>query len=253
MAGGSAPGASLVARSLTVLGAFDDRHRRLTLSEIAERAGLAPATTLRIVRELVAGEALVRDGRVYRVGRRLWSLGLLASEETDLRDVASPYLQDLHAATRATVHLAIREGDAVLYLDRLSGQASVPVVSRVGARLPLYPTGVGKVLLAHAPAEVVDRVMRSLEPMTRYTVTAPGLLARQLERVRAEGHATTREEMTLGACSVAVPVWSGDDVVAAVGVVVPDFRRELGRLLTGLTMAARGIGRAVSAAPAPGS
>lgn len=114
------------------------------------------------MRELVAAGALVRgDDRTYWVGRRMWDLGLLSPIETDLREVASPFLQDIHAATRATVHLAIRDGDQVLYLDRLSGQTSVPVVSRVGGRLPMYPTGVGKVLLAYAPPEVVQRVLAS--------------------------------------------------------------------------------------------
>lgn len=245
MAGGSAPGSSLVARTLAVLGSFDEGHPELSLAEIAERAALPRPTALRIVRELVAGEALTRTGNVYRVGRRMWDLGLLAPVETGLREVASPFLHDLHAATRATVHLAIREGDRVLYVDRVSGQSSVPVVSRTGSRLPLHPTGVGKVLLAYAPADVVESVMADLRRQTPFTVTAPGLLARELDRVRTTGYATTREEMTLGACSVAVPVRRGAEVVAAVGVVVPDFRRDLGRLVAGLTMAARGIGRGI--------
>lgn len=244
MAGGSAPGASLVARVLDILGAFDDRHRSLTLARIAERSGLPPATALRIVRELTAGGALIRgEDRSYRIGKRLWDLGLLSPVETDLKAVAAPFLQDLHAATRATVHLAVREGDATLYLDRLYGRASVPVVSRVGARLPLHATGVGKVLLAYAPQDVATRVMASLRPQTPYTITAPGLLARQLDRARTEGYATTSEEMTLGACSVAVPVWARGEVIASVGVVVPDLRRDRARLVTALTMAARGIGR----------
>ena len=250
MSGGAAPGASLVARTLDVLGAFDERHRRLTLTAIAERAGLSPATALRIVRELVAGGALVRtDDRTYVIGRRLWALGLLSPTQTGLREVASPYLQDIHAATRATVHLAVRDGDAVLYLDRISGQTSVPVVSRVGGRLPLHATGVGKALLAHAPDEVVARVMHHLTAHTPYTITSPGLLGRQLARIRADGWATTQEEMTLGACSVAVPVRRGEEVIASIGVVVPDFRREKARLVAALTVAARGIGRSVSAPP----
>lgn len=244
MAGGAASGASLVARVLDVLAAFDDLHRRLTLTEIANRAGLSAATTLRILRELVAGGALVRgDDRTYWVGRRMWDLGMLAPAETDLREIAAPYLQDIHAATRATVHLGIREHDSVLYLDRLSGQASVPVVSRIGSRLPLYATGVGKILLAYAPQEVVSQVMASLQPVTPYTITAPGLLARQLSRARSDGYATTREEMSLGACSIAVPVRTATSVVAAIGVVVADFRRDKARLVAALTLAARAIGR----------
>jgi DNA-binding IclR family transcriptional regulator len=249
MAGGSPPGASLVARTIDVLGAFDQGHERLTLAELSSRAGLAPPTCLRIARQLVATGALTRagDGR-YAVGGRMWDIGLLAPVRSDLREVAAPFLQDLHAATRATVHLAIRDGDEVLYLDRLSGSASVPVVSRVGSRLPMHATGVGKVLLAHAPPDVVERVLSDLRPVTAYTITAPGILARQLADVREHGFATTREEMSLGACSIAVPIRQAGDVVASVAVVVADFRRERARLVTALTVTANGIGRSLEPA-----
>jgi DNA-binding IclR family transcriptional regulator len=200
---------------------------------------------LRLVRQLVAGGALERaDGRHYVIGRRLWDLGLLAPVETDLRELASPYLQDLQAVTRATVHLAVREGTTALYLDRLSGSTSVPVISRVGARLPLHATGVGKVLLAYAPAEVQREVLTHLTRATPYTVTSPRLLSSQLARVRRDGYATTAEEMTLGACSVAVPVRDADGaVIAALGIVVPPHERERGRLSSALGVAAQGLQR----------
>lgn len=247
MAGGSAPGASLVRRTLAVLAAFDDQHRRLTLTELAARARVPVPTALRIARQLVDGGALDRgpDGR-YVVGRRLWDIGLLAPVQTDLREVAAPFLQDLQAATRATVHLAERDGDQALYLDRLSGRSSVPVVSRVGSRLPLHSTGVGKVLLAHAPADVQDAVMRKLTRFTTYTVTSPAVLRRQLDRVRRVGYATTTEEMTLGACSVAVPVAGPDGrAVAALGLVVSTFKGDRGRLVAALRVAAAGVEREV--------
>lgn len=91
--------------------------------------------------------------------------------QTGLREIASPFLHDLYAATLATIHLAVREGTEVLYLDRLSGKRSVPVVSKVGARLPMYSTGVGKVLLAHAPEDVQAQVLSSLRRLTPYTIT----------------------------------------------------------------------------------
>lgn len=101
------------------------------------------------------------------------------------------------------------------------------------------------------PDDVVSRVLAALTPQTPYTITAPGLLARQLARARADGYATTSEEMTLGACSVAVPVRIGPEVAAAIGVIVPDFRRDRARLVTALTMAARGIGREITRASLP--
>ena len=140
-------------------------HRRLTLTELAERAGLPLPTAHRLVGELVAWGALTRTRTgEYVVGRRLWDLGLLAPAQTGLRELASPYLHDLYGATLATVHLAVRDGTEVLYLDRLRGNASVPIVSTVGSRLPMHATGVGKVLLAHAPADVQAQVLARPDP-----------------------------------------------------------------------------------------
>ncbi|MDQ6524562.1 IclR family transcriptional regulator [Nocardioides sp. LHD-245] len=243
----SVPGATVVSRGLALLFAFDDAHRRLTLSELARRADLPLPTAHRLVGELVAGGALVRrTGGEYVIARRLWQVGLLAPVETGLREVAAPFMNDLHATTRATVHLAVREGTEVLYLERLSGRASVPVVSTVGSRLPLHATGVGKVLLAHAPDEVVTQALARLTRITPYTITQPARLREQLDRVRRDGYATTVEEMTLGACSVAVAVPAGSHVVAALGVVVPSLKRDRARLVAGLQVAARGIGRSLA-------
>jgi len=245
------PGPSVTGRALSLLAAFDDRHRSLTLTELADRAGLPLPTAHRLVAELAAWGALARtDDRRYVVGRRLWDLGLLAPVQADLVETAAPFLHDLYGATLATVHLAVRDGTRALYLDRVRGHRSVPVVSTTGSRLPLHATGVGKVLLAHAPTEVQDAVLADLPRVTAYTLTQPGTLRRQLTRVRETGFATTAEEMTLGACSVAVPVRRDGEVVAALGLVVATLGRDRPRLVAALEVAARGIGRALGG-PAP--
>ena len=250
MAGNStSPGASVTSRALALVGAFDEEHRRLTLTELAERAALPVATAHRLVAELVEWGALTRTGSGdYVIGRRLWDIGLLAPLQAGLVELASPYLHDLYGATRATVHLAVRDDAAVLYLDRLRGSTSVPVVSTIGSRLPMHATGVGKILLAHAPLEVQQRVLADLPRITAYTVTQPGRLRRQLAQALREDHATTTEEMSLGACSVAVPVRRGGEVVAALGLVVPSLKRDRPRLVAALQVAARGVGRALDAA-----
>jgi DNA-binding IclR family transcriptional regulator len=255
MAGNVAkPGTTVTGRALALIGAFDEEHRRLTLTELAQRADLPVPTAHRLVAELVAWGALGRtaSGR-YVVGRRLWDVGLLAPLQTGLRQIASPYLHDLYGATLATVHLGVRDGTEVLYLDRLAGHASVPVVSQIGSRLPLHATGVGKVLLAHAPPDVQAAVLGNLTRITPYTVTQPGTLRRQLGRVLKEDYATTVEEMSLGACSVAVPVRAGDAVVAALGIVVPSLKSDRAKLVAALQVAARGIGRSLGELPASGS
>ena len=227
-------------------GAFDEDHRRLTLTELAERAELPVPTAHRLVAELVDWGALARGASgQYVVGRRLWDLGLLAPLQAGLVEIASPYLHDLYGATLATVHLAVRDGAEVLYLDRLRGHASVPIVSTVGSRLPMHATGVGKVLLAHAPADVQQRGARRPapdhavhdHPAGRCSAPAAAGAARRLRH--------DVEEMSLGACSVGVPIRRRGDVVAALGIVVPSLEAGQPKLVAALQVAARGIGRAL--------
>lgn len=240
-------GVSVASRVLSLLGAFDAGHTSLTLSELSRRTGLPTATALRLVKELVAWGALVRSPTgTYEIGLRIWDLGLLAPMPSRLRQLASPFLQDVYGATHATVHLAVRDGLHALYLDRLSGSETMPI-SHVGARLPLYTTGVGKVLLAHAPDDVVASVLGNLTPVTRYTITDPARLEEQLRRVRSEGYAETREEMSLGARSLAVPVRDPDDaVLAALGLTVSSLDRNATQLVGALTVAANGIRRSLA-------
>ncbi len=244
----TAPGRSVTSRALAVLDAFDSTAPRLSLSEIAERSGTPLTTTHRLLGELTEWGALHRraDGR-YEIGRKLWDLGLLAPVQLELRQVAAPFLHDVHTAIRDTVHLAVRDGMSALYVERISGRESVPVVSQVGSRLPLHATGVGKVLLAAAPPDVVEQALRSLPRVTRHTLVEPGRMRRELAEVRRRRYARTSEEMSPGAASLAVPVQverpGGAVVVAALGIVVPPHRRDLPRLVPVLEVAARGIGR----------
>ncbi len=248
----STPRTTVTGRALSLVAAFDEEHRRLTLTELATRAGLPVPTAHRLLAELVEWGALARDPRgSYVIGRRLWDVGMLAPLQRGLREVASPYLHDLYGATHATVHLAVRDDLSALYLDRLAGHTSVPVVSTVGSRLPLHATGVGKVLLAHSSEQVVQEALARLERVTPYTVTQPGRLRRQLEQVRHDGYAVTREEMSLGACSLAVPVVSRDRVVAALGIVVPSLESSQVRLVAALQVAARGIARSLETVEDP--
>ena len=128
-------------------------HRRLTLTELAERAGLPMPTAHRLVGELVDWGALSRDaaGRVRRrppaLGRRPARPGADRAAAAGLAVPARPLRR--HARHRAPG--GARRDRGALPRPALR-HASVPVVSTIGSRLPMHATGVGKVLLAHAPA-----------------------------------------------------------------------------------------------------
>src|SRR5690625_4365395 len=241
------PGPSVTSRELALLGTFSEQHRGLSLTQLSQRSGLPLTTTHRLVAELVAGGALQRlNSGQYVIGRRMWDIGMLSPVQSGLRQLASPFLHDIYVATLATVHLAVRDGLETLYVDRLSGRKSVPVVSQIGSRLPLHATGVGKVLLAHAPPDVQEQAMAQLRPLTAHTITDPRQLQQQLARVRRDGYAQTSEEMTLRAASIAVPVTAvTGEVIAALGVVVPRLDHQRSRLVASLLVASRGIARSI--------
>lgn len=241
---------SVTSRALSVLDTFDAAHTRQTLTEIAVAAGLPLSTTHRLIAELVAWRGLARgaDGS-YEIGRRIWDLGALAAVSRDLRETALPFMQDLAATTGENVHIAVLDGTSALYIDRIAGRRAVPVVSHPAARLPLHATGVGKVLLANADPDVLQECLGGLSRITRYTVVEPKRLLRQLAEVRERGYATTSEEMTIGASSIAAPIVDAQGrVVAALGLVTNSHRRELSRLAPAVQLGARGIGRSLTPA-----
>jgi DNA-binding IclR family transcriptional regulator len=249
------PGQTVTSRVLAILDAFDIARPRLTLSEISRRSGLPLPTTHRLISELVAWRGLRRgeDGR-YEIGLRLWEVGLLGPLHVRLRETALPFLQTLYEATRQNVHLAVRDGNDALYVEKLAGHRSVPIVSRIGGRLPLHATGVGKALMAHETPEFLgDYLGCPLARPTRYTIVEPGRLRADLEQTRQRGYAVTREEMTLGTCSVAVPVLDPTgQPVAAVGAVVHSVRVEPAKLAPPIRLAAEGIAARLDAnAPEP--
>jgi DNA-binding IclR family transcriptional regulator len=243
-------GRSVTSRALALLGAFDFAHRSLSLSCLAQRTGLPLTTAHRLVNELEAWGALERaaDGR-YEVGRRLWETGLLWPAYAGLREMAVPFMQDLYEATRENVHIAVRDGFDALYIEKITGHRAVPIISRTGSRLPMHATGVGKALLAYSPSGfLAEFAARPLERPTPYTIVEPGRLAREIADVRERGYAVTREEMTLGSCSVAMPVReNGRFAVAALGLVVHTVRADVDRIVPALRTATRGLERRLSA------
>lgn len=244
----------VAARLFAILDAFTapTPAASLTLSAIAERARLPLSTTHRLVGEWVAWGGLARqdDGR-YTLGMRLWEVGVQTPSARNLRTIALPYLEDLYETTREHVHLAILDGTDALYVEKLSGHHAVRVISRVGGRLPLHSTGVGLVLLAYAPTDVIQAYLD--EPLQKFlpqTVTSSDELRKRLAVIRAQGIAVMSEEMTAGSSSLAAPIRDRTgQVVAAVSIVTrtdhnpspqPDPGQE-----QAVRLAAHGISRAL--------
>ncbi|NJC66586.1 IclR family transcriptional regulator [Planosporangium flavigriseum] len=239
----------MVARALHILGAFTADHRLMTLSELSRRTGLPVSTVHRLATDLVASGALERNAAgSYHIGLRLWEIGSLAPRGQGLRERALPFLEDLSQVTRENVQLAVREGTEVVFIERIAGTGAVPVLTRVGGRFALTATGVGLVLLAHAPVDIQEQVLAGrIERFTERTMTTAGQLRAALADVRARGYAVSDRQVTMDALSVAAPIHDGQgDVVAAVSIVVHHGSASPHTLAPLVRTSARAISRALA-------
>ncbi|NLX00199.1 MAG: IclR family transcriptional regulator [Actinomycetales bacterium] len=231
---------------LAVLGTFGRERPGQSLTQISRRTGLPLSTTHRIVSELAAWGALERtsDGN-WHIGLRLWELGTSSPRGQLLREVALPYMQDLYERTHENVQLAVREGTELVFVERIAGHHSVELLTRVAARFPLASTGMGRVLLAFSPPEIQEAVLaQPLHPSTRYTVTDPDELRRELATIRHEHYFVSDRQLSEETVAIAAPVRIGASgpVHAVLGIVLAVSRRDVVRRLRDpLLHAARGI------------
>lgn len=222
---------TVLGKVLLVLQAFRPDDDALSLADLARRTGLAKTTLHRLCGELTAARLLDRtEAASYRLGRQLFELGMRASVERGLLEVAIPFMQDLYERTHETVHLGIREGTEVVYVGKIGGHRQAAAPSRVGGRMPLHCTALGKVLLASAGADVLAAtVSAGLVRKTARTIVAPGLLRAELRRIAAAGVGFEHEESAAGIVCVAAPIRDhSEQVVAALSVTgqVSRFRPE---------------------------
>lgn len=222
----SADLSTVLGKAVTILRSFGPEDHVLSLAELVRRTGLHKATVHRLARELVATRLLDRLPDGYRLSGGLFELGMRASVERSLIEVAMPFLQDLSVRTRETVHLGVRDGLDVVYVAKVGGHGQVATQTRIGGRMPLHCTGLGKVLLAHAGRNEQRAVLTGpLVSRTRHTVVAAGLLRRQLRRIAETGTGFDFEESSLGVCCVAAPVLGADGrAQAALSVTGPTAR-----------------------------
>ncbi|MGF6883740.1 DNA-binding IclR family transcriptional regulator [Nocardia sp. GAS34] len=234
---------SVLGRIVLILDAFEVEDHAVGLSELARRTGLPKATVHRMCQDLVAARLLTSSPAGYSLGRGLFELGLRASVERTVLEVAVPFMQDLYTRTRETVHLGVLDGDEVVYISKIGGHRQAPAPSRVGGRMPLYCTAIGRVLLAHCEPAIVDRILSGrLIRRTPRTIVGPGLLRAQLDRVLEEGVAFEYEESSAGIACVAAPILGVDgQPLAAISVTGPTSRFRPGEHIGPVRAAAVGV------------
>lgn len=219
---------SSVSTAVRLLKAFSEEQVEIGISDLAKRLGVAKSTVHRLAVTLVADGMLEQnpDTGKYRLGISLFRLGSLVRRRMNVSNEARPLLRELRERANETVHLAVLDGNEIMYIYNLESTQAIRMRSDVGVRKPAYCTAEGQAILAFQADDVVDDVIRlGLVARTPQTVTDPDKFKKVLDGVRQRGCAVEDEESEPGMRCIAAPVRNDSgEVVAAIGIGGPVSR-----------------------------
>ena len=197
-----------ISRGFSVIKAFSGRADGLTISDVAERTGLSRAASRRFLltfKEL--GYVSVEDG-YFQLTPRVLDLGFTFLSTMGLPDVAQSTMEEVVATVHESCSITVLDGMDIVYVARVPAKRIMSIALAVGARLPAYPTSMGRVLLAGLDPARLERYLSEvvLTPLTTRTVTSKPQLRRILNQVREQGWTIIDQEVEVGVRSVAAPI-----------------------------------------------
>jgi DNA-binding IclR family transcriptional regulator len=214
------------ARGLKVLLTIADRGE-VRADELSTLLDTPISTVYRYLRTLASFGFIDRHGGGYRLGPRLTiGTGAVVTAEELIR-VAGPVLEQLVEETGETAVIVRRIGSTAVCLHEVQSRHPLRVTLEPGTALPLHAGALSKVVLAYAPAEILDEVVGGgLQAVTSATPGEAQLRA-DLEEILASGIGRSEGEVVSGSVTIAVPILREDGIVGSIGVIAPYGRANL--------------------------
>lgn len=206
------------------------------IRELAVETGLPPATTHRIVNALVEREFLQKTGNPprYALAPKFLMLADAMQPRNEVALVTRPYLEKLMQLTGENANLCIRDGWDAIYIEHVSSRRhDLRIFTRIGARAPLYATGVGKVFLAGMSSDLLQTYLQkaALKRLTPHTITDSDRLLAEVLRIRKRGYSVDDQEKEPGVRCIAAPLFNyRGEIDAAISISGPAQRITTDRL-----------------------
>ncbi|VUC89407.1 transcriptional regulator KdgR [Raoultella terrigena] len=208
-----------VERALTILDLFNDQAKELKITDISKQMGLSKSTLHSLLKTLQLHGYIDQnpENGKYRLGMKLVERGHFVVGSMDIRQKAKGWLTELSQHTGQTTHLGILDGREGVYIEKIEGRLAAIAYSRIGRRLPVHATAIGKVLIAWLSDAKRDPLLDGYHytAFTPATITSREALLDVLAQTRARGYALDSEENEQGVRCVAVPVWNHESRVIA--------------------------------------
>jgi IclR family transcriptional regulator, pca regulon regulatory protein len=197
-----------LAHGLCVIESFNEKHAEMTLSEVAARTGLTPATARRSLHTLASLGYVRTVNKRFTLSARILALGSSYLRSAGIEGALMPELHRIVSRCGDTAGVAILTGAEILYIAHYSEQRGVRPVAGTGVTYPAYPTSLGRVLLSALPKPELDKYFRTaaFERHTNVTDTDPKKLRALIAEARRNGHAAIVDQLFYGVTSLAVPI-----------------------------------------------
>ena len=242
-----------VERALSILEVLSDYNEGLGVTDISEKVGLHKSTVYRLLSTLNHKGYVLQDreSNRYMITLKLFELGNKRVEGMDILAASRPYTKQLMEEVNETVHLVIRDGNEIVYIDKVEADNTIRMASTIGMRGLLYCTSVGKAILAQLPKEEIEKIWgdSKIQQLTNNTITNLDDMKRELEMVRLQGYAIDNEENEAGVRCVGAPVFNlYGEVSGAISVSGPTIRvtgDKIVRLTKEVTKCAKNISGAL--------
>jgi IclR family acetate operon transcriptional repressor len=248
-------GVQSVDRALQIIETLAEDDEGYRLSDLAVRTGLSTSTAHRLLTTLEKRRFVQFDPTCskWHVGAQSFAVGATFTRRRNVVAQAVPYLRKLRDRTRETANLAVVDDEAIMVLTRVESREIMRSLTKVGGRVAMVASGVGKAVLATYSHAEVGAIIRhhGMPRLTEKSIVRPGDLFKDLAAIRRQGYAVDNEEACMGLRCIAAVVYNDcSEPLAAISVSgmtsrvsddrLPDLGRAVREVAAELTAALGG-------------
>jgi DNA-binding IclR family transcriptional regulator len=196
------------------------------VSELARALEMSKTGTHRLLQTLMSRGYVAQDEDTqgYKLTVKLWGIGAQVISRLNIKNAGANHLQLVAKEVGESTHPTILDGDEIVYLDKIDGIHPLRTFAPIGGRAPVYCTATGKAMLAFKDEEYVAGL--TLQPYTDHTIVTLPALKKELDHIRKQGYAVSREEYrSNNICGIGAPIFDAQGKVAGgIGISGPNDR-----------------------------
>jgi DNA-binding IclR family transcriptional regulator len=216
-----------IQRALTVLLCFTWNEREMTLTEITERVGLAKSTILRMLNSLELEGFIIKDQKTnrYKLGYKVYYLGLIAKESLYIRKISRPTMEEIGQESKETVNLYLLDQMDRVCFEQVESPQTIKQSVRIGERFPIWAGATGKSILAHLEESMWYEVIDNIDGFTENIIVDTDGLIAELKKIREAGYAVSIGEKDYEVGCIAAPIFDAyGNTIGCLSISGPRFR-----------------------------